>query len=67
MSGLSKARADQEEVEAQEYAATIQAERRGAPPTNWKSLNLALIKEYGDAGLFRIKRRAWRIIEEAKR
>ena len=61
---LSARRLRAEEEQAEDYAACI---RNPYFNGDWKAYNAILIDEYGLAGLQRIKRRAWQIIEEAKR
>jgi hypothetical protein len=66
MSGtLSPRRRKAEEEQAEDYAAAIRAEAWIKP--DWRALNARIIDEFGHGGLLRIKRRAWRIIEEPER
>ena len=58
---LSERRLRFEEEQAVDYAAAIR--NSGWITPSWKALNEQIIEEYGLAGLERIKRRAWQIIE----
>ena len=62
---LSAPRRLAEEAQAQDYAWAIQNSGWATP--DWGALNEQIIKEFGMAGLNRIKRRAWKIIHELPR
>jgi hypothetical protein len=62
MSGkLSERRRRMEEEQAEDYAAAIR--HSGWITPGWTALNEQIIEEFGRAGLLRIKRRAWEIVE----
>jgi hypothetical protein len=62
MSGtLSKRRQKAETEAAEDYAQVIRGEAWIQP--DWRALNARIIDEFGHAGLLRIKRAAWKLIE----
>lgn len=58
---LSAHRQRAEAAKAEDYAWAIRNEGQIRP--DWKALNATIIDEFGHAGLLRIKRLAWRMIE----
>jgi hypothetical protein len=61
---LSKRRQQAESEKAEDYAYAIRGEAWIKP--DWRALNASIIDEFGHAGLLRIKRMAWRLIEESR-
>jgi hypothetical protein len=61
MTALSQRRQKAEAEQAEDYAQTIRGE--GWIKPDWRALNARIIDEFGHAGLLRIKRAAWRLIE----
>jgi hypothetical protein len=45
------------------YAMAILAEAREADAPNWTSINAAIRRRWGDRGLARVKKAAWKLIE----
>jgi hypothetical protein len=58
---LSQRRRMSEAEQAEDYAQIIRSADWIQP--DWQALNARIIDEFGLAGLARIKRRAWRMIE----
>lgn len=61
MSKLSERRQKAEAEAADDYAQAIL--NQGWIKPDWHSLNARIIDEFGRAGLLRIKRAAWQIVE----
>jgi hypothetical protein len=61
---LSERRQRAEENEAEDYADVIRNVDWIRP--DWTALNERIIDEFGRAGLLRIKRRAWQIVEVSR-